>query len=807
MDNTKLLNNHRLSQAQKEADNFAYYRQQADLLDNYSFSNSTYSNFGNISSRRRKKVNYDLFNNILNVADLEYVCKPFGAEGGELPANMVNRDIISGKIKVLLGMEMKMPFSWKVFAVNEEATTRKEKEEFSRIKEFVISSIMKPIREEMERKAAEQAKGKELSKEEQEQIQAKIEEELAASTPEEVKKYMSREHQDPAEILAHQLLEYLIQKERIPEKFNKAFKHLMLTGEGVYHVGIVNGEPSLTAVNSMFFEFDKSPDIDYIEDGEWAVCEYRMTPSEIISKFGSELSNAQIDELYRYDYKNPSSSLQYEDFSFTDSVENTPYTLRVLHTTWKGLAKYGFLTYVDKRGEPQMTLVNDTYVLNKEQGDIEIEWIWLPRAEEAWKIGNDIYVHTRPVPGQNKDLDDPYKCKLPYYGCVLDNMNSPVTSPMDRAKYYQYLYNIIIYRIELLMASDKGKILAANINAIPKSSGLTTQKFLYFMEANKIAWFNPNEEGNRNGGGDVTNLVKEIDMSLTGQIADYIQLAETIEKKCGESIGVTKPMEGAIGPNEAVTNTKQNIIQSSHIIQPYFELHNNVKRNVLEALLETAKVAYAENQPKKLSYILDNMSFRLLTLDPVLLENSRYGLFVSNSSKAHDAKQAIESLAHAAMQTQQADLLDIMKVVKSENITEAEELLTVAKQNKMQEASNAEKIRAQSEERRLQMEADEKQKEREHEKEIIVLKEEERRKTEIQKQAMFSLGFDPNKDVDEDGTPDILEVAKHGVDAEIKRRKQKLDEDKFEEERETNREKLKLEQKKILLQANKSKSK
>jgi hypothetical protein len=51
---------------------------------------------------------------------------------------------------------------------------------------------------------------------------------------------------------------------------------------------------------------------------------------------------------------------------------------------------------------------------------------------------------------------------------------------------------------------------------------------------------------------------------------------------------------------------------------------------------------------------------------------------------------------------------------------------------------------------------------------MIVLKEEERRKTVIQQQTILSMGFDPNKDQDEDGVPDILEVAKNGIDAQIK---------------------------------------
>ena len=54
------------------------------------------------------KVNYDLFNNILDTTDFEYVTKPFGnKEEGELPARLVNRDILSNKIKSVLGMEQR----------------------------------------------------------------------------------------------------------------------------------------------------------------------------------------------------------------------------------------------------------------------------------------------------------------------------------------------------------------------------------------------------------------------------------------------------------------------------------------------------------------------------------------------------------------------------------------------------------------------------------------------------------------------------------------------------------------------------
>ena len=49
------------------------------------------------------------------------------------------------------------------------------------------------------------------------------------------------------------------------------------------------------------------------------------------------------------------------------------------------------------------------------------------------------------------------RVKLGYIGTAYNNLNSESISLIDRMKPYQYLYNIIMYRMELDLASDKGK--------------------------------------------------------------------------------------------------------------------------------------------------------------------------------------------------------------------------------------------------------------------------------------------------------------------------------------------------------------
>ena len=60
-------------------------------------------------------------------------------------------------------------------------------------------------------------------------------------------------------------------------------------------------------------------------------------------------------------------------------------------------------------------------------------------------------------------------------------------------------------------------------------------------------------------------------------------------------------MEAKIAERDAVANTQQALAQNSLILEPFFSLHDWVKRNVMEALLDRAKVCYGIKKPKKLS--------------------------------------------------------------------------------------------------------------------------------------------------------------------------------------------------------------
>lgn len=803
MDSTReIFNRQRISRAEKEKNDKQWYKDKIVTLD--SFSNRTVFGFGGVSEYHRMKVNYDLFNNVLDVRDFEYVVKPFGAEAGELPAKMVNRDILSNKIKSILGIEQRRGISYKVYATNADATTRREQEEFGKIREYVVNSTMLPIQQQIELEARQKIEGRELSPQEQQQIQAEIAEKLKAMTPDEVKLYMEREHQDPAEAMSSQLLTYLIQKTGARRKFNNGFKHAAIAAKEIYWVGEINGVPDFRVCNPLRFNYDKSPDLEFIEDGEWATYEYRMSPSEVVTFFGDELTDSEIDMIY-HEYTNYIQSPVDNDlFDFSkQEMKEEKQTVRVFHATWRALREVKFLTYRDENGEIQETIVDETYQLDPNTGDILITSKWLPEVYEGYKIGASIFKKLRPVPGQFRDMNNLYNAPLPYKGAIYDSTNSLPTSLMDRGKVWQYYLNIIYYRLELMIASDKGKKVLMNINAIPDSAGIDIEKFQYFFESSPFGWFNPNEEGISYS--DVNTIAKVLDLSLASDIEKYINLIELIKTECGNAMGIPPQMEAQIGPYEAVGNTQQNIASSSYIMESYNSLHNIVRANVLKALVEVAKVCYSGSDSVKLSYVLDDMSIKTLELDTALLDNTTLGLFIDDDGKAQEIKDTITALAQSAVQNNQAKIADIIAVLKQDSVSVAEDILRKSDREIQDQQFEIQRENNEAQERIEQAKQEHERAKWEHEKELAVLKEEERRKTVVIQTSITGASFNPDQDIDDDGINDFLEIAKHGLNADVQKSKIDIEKQKLEHKKAFDTEKLKLEKEKLKRQQKVSK--
>ena len=86
---------------------------------------------------------------------------------------------------------------------------------------------------------------------------------------------------------------------------------------------------------------------------------------------------------------------------------------------------------------------------------------------------------------------------------------------------------------------------------------------------------------------------------------------------------------------------------------------------------------------------------------------------------------------------------------------------------------------------------------------MIVLKETEKRKTEVIKGTLVGASFNPDQDADNDGENDFIELAKHGLNAEVKRDVNQLNREKFEHQKVVDDKKIKQVDKKLSIDAKK----
>lgn len=610
--------------------------------------------FANGNDRyQRMKIDYDLYNGIYDENDLRYLVDPYNVKEG-FPAVPRDMNIIRPKINLLFGEETTRTNEFRIIQTNDSATSKMTEQ----AKQMLINYVMQDVKNKMGGDNEEQV-----------------------LSPDEIKKYLSREYKDVAEQVAYHTLKYLSNKLNLDHELLRGWEDALVAGEEVYYIGILNGDPVIERVNPLFFSYDKTPDVEFIEDGEWCLRRMFMNPSEIYDRFYDKLKKSDLDKLLQLVEGNTGPTKQADpDFnrivykenfiSKFDPDETNHYNLiSVYHACWKSFKKIGFKQFVDEFGETQETIVDETYEALPGE---KIEWDWVIEVWEGYRIGDDIYVDIKPIEYQHVSIDNPNSQKLPYTGVRYSNINSRSRSLVDIMKPLQYMYIVLWYRLELALSRDKGKIINVDITQIPKSMGVDVPHWMHYLTSIGVNFINPYEDGwdvpGREGGKPSQfNQFSSVDLTMSNVIAQYIQLMDKIEDMAGELSGVTKQREGQINSSELVGNVQRSVNQSAHITEILFWYHNQAKKRVITMLLDTAKFAWKVSNKKSLHYMLDDQTRVFLKISEDFFY-SDFDIFVTNATKEAANIQALQSLIQPAMQNG-ATLLDAAEILTLENMT------------------------------------------------------------------------------------------------------------------------------------------
>lgn len=744
-----------------------------------------------------KKINYDLLNGKLHMSDMEVVLNPEGIKAEFIPDRIQHYPIMNSKLNVLRGEEAKRVFDYRVVITNPNAISEIEnnkKDELFRRLQTLVADTSK----------SEEEFNQELEK---------------------MNYYYTYEWQDLREIRSNALLNHYVKEYNIPLLFNNGFMDAMAIGEEIYQCDIVGGEPIIERVNPLKIRVFKSGYSNKIEDADIIIIEDYWSPGKVIDTYYDVLSKKDmeyiesipdhvsqasidsmdnIDERFGFVNNNmvgeemSSNGFYFDPFNlFSDSISNSllPYdlagNLRVLRMYWKSRRKIKKVKSYDlDTGEEIYNFYPETYIINEDLGEEE-QIFYVNEAWEGTKIGTDIYVNMRPRVIQYNRLSNPSKCHFGIIGSIYNLNESRPFSLVDMMKQYNYLYDAIHDRLNKLMAKNWGKILRLDLARVPK--GWDIEKWIYYAKANGLAVEDSFKEGNIGAAtgklaGALNNASSGvIDAEFGNSIQQQINLLEFIKLEMAEVAGITRQREGQVSNRETVGGVERATLQSSHITEWLFVIHDDVKKRALECFLETAKIAF-KGRSKKFSYILSDGSERIADIDGDEFAEADYGLVVDNSRGAQELDQKLDMLAQAALQNQTLSFSTIMKLYNSSSLAEKQRLVERDEQLIQERISQSQQQQLEAQQQIAQMESQQRQAElqqkeqaniRDNETKILIAQMQKEDKNDGIKEPEFSeeakanllekiREFDERLKLDKDKMK--LDEKKHKEDMALKRR-------------------------------------
>lgn len=736
---------------------------------------------------------YNLYNSIFDEKDFKSITNPFKVEDG-FPATPHDFNIIRPKVDLLIGEETKRPLNFRVIRTSQEATSEMQEKEKQMILQYIEAAITARMSPEEAQQFQEQLQSGEIM------------------PPEQIAKYMDKDYKDIVENTAYHSLTYLREKLDLDNEFIKGWKDGLISGREIYYVGVLNAEPYVERVNPIYFSYDKSPDLEFIEDGSWCCRKMRMPITEVYDRYYDKLEEKDLDKLEEMIGSTPGRNLGDRspvDMGIQLRIYDNPIfegagksLVNVWHCCWKSFKKIFYVTTTDDAGQPQINIVDETY--QPVGNEISVEPDWIVEVWEGYRAGSDLYFGIQPIEYQHISIDNPNSQKLPYCGAIYSNTNSKPRSLVSILKPLQYMYIVLWYRLELAIARDKGKVVNMDITQIPKSMNISPAKWMHYLSSVGVNFINPYEEGwnipGREGGKPAQfNQITALDLTMSNVIAEYIQLMDKIEELAGTISGITQQREGAVSSSEMVGNVERSVVQSSHITEPLFWVHNQCKRRVLNMLLNTAKGAWEDTGKQKLQYIFDNGERAFLDITPKFYYEDM-DVFVSDTSKDLENIQKLQQLIQPAMQNG-ASLLEAAEILTNDNFNIIKQKLKDMQTRQEQMQQQQQEAEAQQQQQLQQMQNEAKQQElmlQEAQMDLQRYQIDQDNQTKIAVAQINAYRGTEELDQDQNGIPDPIEIGKQAIE------QQKINQEAYNKRYES-KQKREIEDQKIQLEKDKMK--
>ncbi len=448
----------------------------------------------------------------------------------EIPNYLRHYDIISQVINTLSGEYQKRPDNFRVKGFDEQTTNNYVREKTRLLLEYVMQDINNEVNLRLTEMGYDPNKTDFSSPQQQQQYQQQLDQQRQALTPPEVEKYMKYNWQDTAEIWGQYQLELDKQRFFLAEKERIEFEDMLISDRCFRHFYLTSNGYNQETWNPVNVFFHKSPEIEYIEEGDYVGRIIYLTVADTVDRYGFMMKRSELKSLELakdligkvmgkdgqgiaygavVPYQNygdgklmtdtfginpaaPYIPTFTGDFFTTELSTHNPYFLntrgylKIIEAYWKSQKKIGKVTYLDpETNQLAKMLVDETFVVPEGFKELDsalyeyddaintVSWTWV---NEVWRgikvckhgtqLKDDIYLNAGPLPFQFKGDHNPYYAKLPVCGQIFNARNSQSMSLVDLMKPWQVGFNVAANQLYQTMQREIGRFLIMDVNML-----------------------------------------------------------------------------------------------------------------------------------------------------------------------------------------------------------------------------------------------------------------------------------------------------------------------------------------------------
>jgi len=760
------------------------------------FANMAYSQFN--ENRETIGYNYRLFNGIIDQRHFEDDCGEVPVikdyletlkENLELPSHIRHYSLINPVINTMMGEQSKRPDVHRVRAMDDNS----KEEELQYKTELYQKLVLQKAREVIMNRAA--IKGVPLSD--------LPDEEVEQMTFESVKDMML-DYTSEAEKWANHTLSALKLEFNIKDKSEEAYKDLLISAREFYEIYEDNSKLgfNVRTLNPKNVWWKGTPDTKYTSGASresgvpYCIGTIHVKELSEILQEVPELSYEEIEHLKEYmnnallmgskesnlfsnetgiktiNYETYDRAI-YEERMFQQSQIGVQwrddlshfiggsnafsfgYKYVVVSGYFQSKKKIGKLTFIDENGEEQVTLVDESY--KKSPNEINIEWGYINQWYSFKKIGPDIYFI--------KPFD--FLDYAPIIGCIYQGKNAPPKSMLDQLKPLQSMFNVCMNQLWEVFDKEIGNVGVINSRRVPKLEGMNSydavDAWLDRARNEGIVIDDNSPENNSRGNPDNTTVARNMDLSRTAEIQSRLNTAVAIQEMANTLVGMNRQRMGSPLATETATANQNALVQSFAQTEPYFSAHNYVLNQLYQGILDAAQYIEQKKPFSTLSYINDVGAPKFFQIAGEDLRLRDLKVYVTSRAEDQQLFNEFRQLAQAMLQNG-ASLYEVSQLYITNSIREMQKAFKDNKDQRDQQVQQAQQLEQQKVEQESQIaQAQLEQEERHHQDELQMRKYEADLKanTDLAKAQISTFFQAPTTDQDNDGTPDIMEIANH----------------------------------------------